>query len=140
MMRGVCVLLASMLVVGCGHRPPPLPKTYPVHGKVTHHDGAIITGGRVQFQSEAEPSVTTTAMIRSDGAYALTTTRDGLRAEGAVLGPNRVIVVPTRIGNTQNAKPTSQGQLNIAPTTYPTPYIVECRDNEFNLVVGQHHR
>lgn len=110
------LVLAGMLCwLGCGHRPAPLPATYRVHGTVVYKDGTPVTRGLVQFQPQADASVTTTAAIGKDGAYSLTTMRDGLRAEGAVAGPNRVIVIPF--------------------TTYPAPYVVKPCDNEFRLVV-----
>jgi hypothetical protein len=64
----------------------------------------------------------------------LVTTRDGLRAEGAVAGPNRVIVVAVDKNNPQvSAAVRQQGPL---PTTYfPTSYTVEPRDNELNVTV-----
>lgn len=130
--RIVLALVATACMAGCGRRSAPLPTTYPVHGKVAYKDGTPVTGGVVQFQPQAEPSVTTAAMIGNDGTYSLTTTRSGLRAEGAVAGPNRVTVTPSGSGgDRQSAGP----QCVVPPTIYPTPYTVESRDNEFNMVV-----
>lgn len=130
------VLLLVVSLPGCGHPPAPLPTTYPVHGKVTYKDGTPVAGGLVQFQPQAEPSVTTGAAIQAYGTYTLITIRDGLRAEGAVPGPNRVIVTPA---NGTTASPQTidlkNAQPELAPTIYPTPYNVEQHDNEFNLTV-----
>jgi hypothetical protein len=130
------VLLLAVCLPGCGHPPVPLPTTYPVHGKVIYKDGAPVAGGLVQFQPLAEPSVTTGAAIQANGTYTLITMRDGLRAEGAVSGPNRVIVTPA---TATNASPQTidlkKLQPEPTPTIYPTPRNVEQHDNEFNLTV-----
>jgi hypothetical protein len=115
------VLVLVACLAGCGKRPAPLPTTYPVHGKATYRDGTPLAGGSVQFLPEADRSVTTNGEIGGDGTYRLTTMRDGLRAEGAVAGPNRVIVVTSP--NT------------VTPIILPAPYNVASRDNEFNLTV-----
>jgi hypothetical protein len=117
-------LIATMCLTGCGKPAKPLPTTYPVHGKVTYKDGAPVRDGLVQFHPEADPSVTTVAVIQSDGTYRLKSMRDGVRAEGAVPGVNRVMVTPP--GNAHGI---------ILPVTYPTPYNVEPRDNEFHLTI-----
>jgi hypothetical protein len=117
------VLVLAACLVGCGKRPDPLPTTYPVHGKATYRDGAPLAGGSVQFLPDADRSVTTIAEIDANGRYRLTTMRDGLRAVGAVAGPNRVLVVPS-----PNA---------LMPIILPTPYNVVARDNEFNLTVDR---
>ena len=128
------MLIVVLHAAGCPERPKPLPRTYPVHGKVVYKDGAPVTNGLVQFQPEAEPTVTTTAAIRSDGAYSLITTRDGLRAEGAVAGSNRVIVIAMDRNNSlEGAAVRQQGRL--LATYYPTSYNVESRDNELNVTV-----
>ena len=62
----------------------------------------------------------------------LTTTQDGQRAEGAVAGPNGVIVFPSTDDSANAARPSMP---NASRTIYPTPYQVEPRDNEFNLIL-----
>ncbi len=127
-------LAEVICLTGCGHRPKPLPPTYPVHGKVNFKDGRPATGGLVQFQSQAEPSVTTTATIGCDGTYRLVTMRDGQRVEGAVTGLNRVtILVTSGNGGDRNGLLIPGG----VPTIYPTPLNVEPHDNEFNLTLPQ---
>lgn len=112
--QGESIFLAAIVCfAGCGRHPKPLMATYPVHGKVTHKNGGSVDGGMVQFQPEAEPSATTCAAIGKDGAYSLITMRDGVRAEGAVAGPNRVLV--TTAGR-------ARGLPVPVSTTYPTPY------------------
>ena len=133
------ILIAAACLAGCGSRPQPLPATYPVHGKVTYKDGAPVTDGLVQFQPSASLSVATTGNIQSDGTYSLTTMRDSLRAEGALAGPNRVIVLPVDKDRMGKQDPRLQ-QGGIPSTTFPTPYIVEPRDNEFNLTIERPRR
>ena len=56
---------------------------------MTYKDGTPVCEGFVQFHPEADTSVTTTGAIQSDGEYRLTTMRNGLHADGALVGPNR---------------------------------------------------
>ncbi len=126
------LLIAAACLGGCGSRPRPLPKTYPVHGKVTYKDGTPLDNGVMRFHPEAEPSVTTAGTIQPDGTYRLATMRDNLRADGAVAGPNRVSVRCRKI--------MIEGVLVGTPTVYPAPYNVEPRDNEFNLTVERQKR
>lgn len=130
------LLAATVCLTGCGKHPDFLPTTYPVHGKVTRQDGAPLHGGMIQFQSQAEPSVTTRGAIRDDGTYSLITMRDGLRAEGAVAGPNRVIVTPPDDLDVSRQSAGQQGSGS-PPTIYPKPYNVEPCANEFNLILGR---
>jgi hypothetical protein len=125
------LLIAAACLVGCGKRSAPLPSTYPVHGKVVYKGGAPARGGMVQFQPEAEPSVTTTGTIQADGTYRLTTKRDGLQAEGAVAGPNRVLLI---LASAANGAAGQQGGVFL---NYPVPSSVEPHDNEINLTVAQ---
>jgi hypothetical protein len=134
------LLIATACWVGCGKRPDPLPTTYPVHGKITYKDGTPARGGMVQFQPEAEPSVTTTGTIENDGTYSLTTKRNGLRAEGAVAGSNRVLLIlapAAADGGDQRSGNGATSQQNGLFLNYPTPSNVEPRDNEINLVVAR---
>ena len=130
-----CMLVAACLI-GCGSRPRPLPATYPVHGKVTCKDGTPVTEGVVQFQPSASLSVATAGRIRSDGTYSLTTMRDGLLAEGALAGPNRVIVLIVDKSSRSRQDPWLQ-RARTSSTVFPTFYTVEPKDNEHNLVVEQ---
>jgi hypothetical protein len=116
-----------MCSVGCAKHPLPLQVTYPVHGKVTYKDGTPLSGGLIQFLPEADSSLVTNATINSDGTYRLTTMRDGLRAPGAVAGKNRVIIV---------SPPTAHGdEKSLLPIIVPTPYNVERRNNQFDLMI-----
>jgi len=133
------ILIGTACLAGCRSRPQPLPATYPVHGKVTYKDGTPVTDGLVQFQPKTSLSVATTGKIQSDGAYSLTTMRDSLRAAGALAGPNRVIVLPVDKNGKDKQDPRLQ-QGRVPSTTFPTPYIVEPRDNEYNLTIERPRR
>jgi hypothetical protein len=128
----VILWLVASWLAGCGHRDAPLPPTFPVHGRVCYADGSPVVNGLVQFQPEADRSVTTTGIIAGDGSYALTTVRNGLRAKGAVAGPNRVIVL---VASSSDMTREGPAVPNAFPTMYPTPYTVEPRENTFALVV-----
>lgn len=83
-------LLALLAAAGCG---PRLHKTYPVEGKVVFKDGTPLTGGSVEFQSDAEATkgLNASGPIRPDGTFRLYTYR---KFDGAVAGPHRAIVIP----------------------------------------------
>ena len=135
-------VFAAASLGGCGEQAKPLPATYPVHGKVTYQDGKPVADAMVRFHPESEPRVVTSAVTGNDGAYSLVTQRNGLRAAGAVAGPNRVTVVHTRNGR---AKPQANGvagqqPMGIVSTDFPTPYEVQPRDNEINLTVERPRR
>jgi hypothetical protein len=125
------ILVVATCLTGCAKAPAPLPKTYPVHGKVTYRDGAPVNAGMVQLQPEADTSVTTKGEIGRDGTYSLTTMRDGLRAEGAVAGPNRVTVFPSDI--VKGAAGAADHFAPGLPSVLPTPFNVQQRDNALNL-------
>jgi len=118
----LCLLFVA--VAGCQPDAAPLPKTYPVSGKVVLENGQPLRSGMVMFQSAADPSVTTTGVIQSDGSFSLTTLRDGQRADGAVAGQHRVTVIPPQ-DETQSAM----------VTVFREPYTVEAGDNDFTLVI-----
>ena len=134
--------LAAACFAGCGTQAKPLPPTYPVHGKVTYQDGRPAADAMVRFHPESEPRVVTSAVTGNDGAYALVTQRDGLRALGAVAGPNRVTVVHTRNGGVKPRANGLSGQqpMGIVSTDFPAPYEVQPGDNEINLTVERPRR
>lgn len=133
--RFVAAVFIMVGVAGCSKGPPPLPSTYPVHGRVTYANGTPVAGGLVQFRSEDDRSVVTSGVIQKDGTFSLVTTRSGLRAEGAVAGPHSVMVTVTyeAVGDAKNPMATRPPTMAHLPTTYN----VETRDNDFTLVVGQ---
>ncbi len=139
---GVSTIITAVYCFGgCGDRPKVLPATYPVHGTVKYKDGKPVTGGLVQFRPATDTRATTTGLIQADGSYSLVTRRDGLAAPGAIAGPNRVTITPSRseriiARRTDGGRPEEQmGTIMI--TTYPTPYDVAPHDNEFNCTIDR---
>jgi hypothetical protein len=126
-----------MPLFGCHNSAKPLPTTYPVHGKVTCQDGRLVADALVQFRSISEPRVMTSAVTQSDGVYTLVTKCDGLQAEGAVVGPNRVLVTyPRNLGDTHaSSAATDNRQPKILTTEFPTAFEVQPKDNEINFTV-----
>jgi hypothetical protein len=131
-LAAICVVIS---VAGCSKAPPPLPPTHSVHGRVTYANGEPVVDGLVQFRSDRDRSVITSGVIRKDGTYSLVTSRDGLRADGAVAGPHNVLIIVTSKASGDPKSP----MLAVPPIMVPLPktYNVETRDNEFKLVVGQ---
>jgi hypothetical protein len=86
-------LTAVLLAAGCKGAKP-LPKTYPVTGKVLHADGSPYAGGLVQFKPEGNDDVTTTGLIQPDGSFTLTSTVDKQQVPGALEGRHTVTVLP----------------------------------------------
>ena len=78
------VCFCACLLVGCGSGRP---KTAIVRGTVTYK-GKPVPNGTVNFIPADGPSATAT--IGRDGAYRLTTFKEG---DGAVLGTHRIVVV-----------------------------------------------
>jgi hypothetical protein len=122
------VLFVAMCLIGCKKPPPPLPQTYPVHGRVVHKDGAPVLDGNVQFHHETDVTVTTTGKIK-DGTFSMKTFRKGQLSEGAVPGLNRITINAPRRGKLANE------MSAIRSTEIAQPFKVEARDNELNLKV-----
>jgi hypothetical protein len=89
----VVSLVACAVVAGCGPSEPPL---YPVSGTVKFADGKPAPGCVVEFTSEAEATKGMNARgeVQPDGSYQLKTVVNGKEKDGAVAGPQKVIVVP----------------------------------------------
>jgi hypothetical protein len=117
------LLIGISGLAGCGDRRPPMPQTYPVHGRVTFKNGTPVTEGMVRFEPQSSPVANTVALINKDGAYSLITTIAGRRAEGAVPGANRVSVV----------LPAKGDALPTPPVIFPKPFNVEAKENDIPL-------
>lgn len=50
----ICILVG---LTGCSKGPPPLPPTYPAHGRVTYANGSPVVSGLVQFRSITKSSI-----------------------------------------------------------------------------------
>jgi hypothetical protein len=106
-------------IVGCGGL-----KTYPVKGKVVFKGGRPVTsGGRIEFQSTADPQVKATGWIElKDGSFSLTTYKDGKQIDGAVEGPHRVVV---------------ELRNPVVVLSLPNVYTVQPQENDFTIEVAK---
>ena len=102
-------------------------KVYPVKGKVVLKGGMpVTTGGRIEFQSMANPQVKATGWIDlRDGSFSLTTYNDGKPIEGAVEGPHRVVV---------------EMRNPVVVFTLTDVYTVGRQENEFTIEVPKPRR
>jgi hypothetical protein len=85
-----CALLT--LLAGCG----PRLQTYPVTGRVKLSDGSPLSGGTVEFESQASQTLGMNAQgdIQPDGTFRLKTWHEKQELDGAVPGRHRVVVIP----------------------------------------------
>src|SRR5579871_979090 len=80
----------SFALVGCGGGPA----IHPVEGTVRFKDGTPAVGCTVEFRSgDGATATNASGDVGADGKYKLTTFVEGKPRDGAVAGPNRVIVV-----------------------------------------------
>jgi hypothetical protein len=96
--RGAVVaLLVSALALFCGCQGSdgrPIPKTYPVRGKVVDKDGAAITNaGRIEFHTPNELYHTVMGMAEPDGTFTMYTLSNDKKYDGATEGVHQVFVV-----------------------------------------------
>jgi hypothetical protein len=107
--------------------------TYPVTGKVVGPGGKAWTGGKVTFQSVADPAVKAGGDVQPDGSFSLTTylVVDGRvqTKPGAVAGEHTVTVEdPERPGD-------RRGGGKAVPLVLPQRYRVEAKDNALVIEV-----
>jgi hypothetical protein len=103
MAKRIATAALAALVLAAGCKPvKPLPKTYPVSGKVVHADGTPLNGGLVQFKPQGNTTVTTSGAILADGSFALSSFIDDQKVPGAVEGPHAVTILPPQ-GQDQRA-------------------------------------
>jgi hypothetical protein len=129
----ISLLIALVCTIGCVRRQSELPKTYPVRGKVTLKNGKPVTDGMVRFEPASTPKATTAGKINSDGTYSLITMSGDKRADGAIPGPNRVILVLSA----NSGVPVPKGQLIPPPVVFPKPFVVEEKENDIPLTISQ---
>ena len=116
-------LLAWLVATGCGGSTEIAPpKTYPVRGKVFYKGDQPLSGGVIQFQSEADPSLTRMGDIELDGTFSLATLFQNERLEGTTEGRYHVTVIPRMSEN----HPVPIYQL-------PRVYTVKAEDNYFAI-------
>ncbi len=126
-------LAGLFLAGGCTSKAVPI--TYPVTGKVVFADGTPLTGGLVQFKSEANADVTTTGVIQPDGSFTLSSTVGQEQVTGAVEGPHTALILPP-LGEDQHA---ARG-LPQHPIALRGPFTVTPDGpNSFTLMVQARH-
>jgi hypothetical protein len=125
MVRAACLGTALLVVVGCGSG---IPTTYAVKGKVVWKGGKPVDDGRIEFQSLSHDNLRAVGEIEKDGSFTLTTHRDGRTRPGAVAGEHRVLIEP------------DMDDEPALVVILPTPYSVEPRENEFEIVIDRPRR
>jgi hypothetical protein len=124
-LRPVVGLLILNIAIGTGCRArPTLPELHPVHGRVVDGGGKPLSGATIQFQPEADSTVSTTGTADADGRFELSSFKAGIRAPGAVAGPNRVLVTPAA---GSGRRPT--------PVVLPESCLIKPGENAPTLVV-----
>src|SRR5262245_32675654 len=86
--------LLLALIAGCQtNSGRPIPKTYPVRGKLVDKSGAPITNaGRIEFQTPNELYHTVLGMAEADGTFTMYTLSNDKKYAGATEGPHQVFV------------------------------------------------
>jgi hypothetical protein len=71
----------------------PIPKTYPVRGKLVDNSGAAVTNaGRIEFHTPNELYHTILGMAEPDGTFTMYTLSNDKKYPGATKGPHQVFV------------------------------------------------
>ena len=94
-------LLAVALLAWSGgcRRPPELPRTFAVKGKVVYKDGTPLAGGMVDFRPTGQAVVSVSGQVGPDGTFTLTTRTDQGATAGAPEGEYSVTVMPRLDGD-----------------------------------------
>jgi hypothetical protein len=118
------VATAALCISGCGGDAASSGTTQanlnPVRGKVVREDGSAVSGGFIEFNSEAT-GAHATGQIGKDGSFELSTMVDGQSQAGAPPGTYTVMVVLE-----------DQSQL---PLEGVTPYVVEAKETSITVQV-----
>jgi len=122
-----CALVA---LAGCGGPSTPVPKTFPVRGKVTYTDGKPLAQAHVRFKNEAlSVSVASKGPTGGDGSFELKTFAERKEAPGAPEGEYEVEVI---------GPPGSDPQQPIlVRVVRPEKVKVEPRENDVKIEVEQ---
>ncbi|MCD4726035.1 MAG: hypothetical protein K8R46_00080 [Pirellulales bacterium] len=115
------VLLVVIGLAGCRDDKVkrPIPKTYPVTGKVvTQHGKLPPAGSLIQFQPDNAEYIAQDN-LGEDGSFSLMTLFDGQRLPGATAGPHRVELFTIVLGPNNSTGPGEliviKGQFTVEP-------------------------
>jgi hypothetical protein len=132
MRHGRVVLLALALMIGMdfagcqSDSGRPIPKTYPVRGKVVDKNGAAITNaGRIEFETPNELYHTVLGMAEPDGTFTMYTLSNDKKYMGATEGPHQVFVI---LVNKQTGE---ESRVQAADCT------VQPSDNDMTIVIDK---
>jgi len=94
----VAVVVLGLAAGGCAA--PEFPKTYPLSGIVLLPNGKPLPGGKIEFESVADPSLRGVGELDKDGTFARVYTykSNGREVEGLVEGEHRVRIELTEHG------------------------------------------
>ncbi len=98
LLRGLLAVALLAWPGGCG-RPPDLPRTFAVKGKVVYKDGTPLAGGMVDFRPAGTAAGSVSGQVGPDGTFTLTTRTDRGAAPGAPEGEYSVTVMPKLDGD-----------------------------------------
>lgn len=119
------VLLFVFSLPGCGGKPaPPIPKTYPVSGKVVASHNQIPTGSMIQFQPQ-DAALTAQGQIEADGSFKLGVFFHGNVLGGATEGSHHVTIIPP-----MTVERTGR------PIILEETYTIEPKENHLTIKVG----
>jgi len=100
----IYVVIACLLVIGCGGPQDEAPVTFPVTGTVKTEQGAMMPSGNIEFRNVANPSLTTVGTITA-GKFTLGTIFDTGKVDGAPPGEYEVTITPLSQNDQQEGVP-----------------------------------
>jgi hypothetical protein len=129
-LRPIPVLLVALFLIavplqGCQRQKGNQPQMFPVKGRVVYKNGEPLPGGKVQFQSRSDPSLSIFGDIQTDGRFSLFTLVKNRKLAGAVPGEHQVQIVG----------PMAPDQTMIEVRPLQTTWIVEPGENDFTIQV-----
>jgi hypothetical protein len=89
------VLCVSLIVAGCGQKPPPGPETVPLSGKIVMTKGGSVRdlndhGIFIQFECVEQPEMQAFGEILEDGTFTMATQVESRGKSGVIPGTHRV--------------------------------------------------
>jgi hypothetical protein len=105
---------------GC-RKPPetPLPKTYPVTGRIVDREGNQLKTGSIQFESIVDVKTQALGKVEPDGSFTMTTVVGEAMVPGAIEGPHKVTFLP--VGR------------DLLPVYFDAPFKVSPGENHIKL-------